>query len=96
MNALQTPEHRANRYIFDPRWRGMNIKRNITEDRAKNRSMRRSHACEVLQVRRVKVLELNFDNPYIEPHAWKYLVRDYMRRRDQLRGIRRAQCQTKP
>lgn len=84
-------------YVKDLFYSGFMLKRGITADRVVRIAWRRHRAVIALGVPLKDVSGLSLDNPYIESHAWKYLVRQKIhggrRRRARLEA---KQCQTSP
>ena len=74
---------RALEYAYNPFYRTLGMKLGMTPQAVIKRSRRRSEAILKLVGRQSKTYNhiggMRLDNPFIESHAWKFLVREALR-----------------
>lgn len=70
------------KYITDPFFKTLAMRRGLTSDQVLTRSERRRRACLKLGVDKDHVYMLRFENPFIYSHAWKFLVRESLRNKE--------------
>jgi hypothetical protein len=69
--------HKTSRYVTDEFYRGLALKQGLSPEQVRLRATRRIKATIKLGVYYPELLGL--DNPFIESHAWKFLVRESIR-----------------